>query len=144
MTQVLLRGRFCETIAAASTKLSMGDSDLFLLGMFSLLDAILQRPLKGILDDLNIGKNLRDALLCAPGEGNGLAMLLQIVKAYEVADWEQVEGALRMIGISAETLSTCFLDSLTWVETIFSADGEKRSEDYLHGANQFHRDLKAT
>ena len=46
MAQVLMRGRFCEAIARAA-KLPVGDSDPFLLGMFSLLDAILQRPLAG-------------------------------------------------------------------------------------------------
>ena len=62
IAQVLMRGRFCEMIAAAA-KLSLGNSDPFLAGMFSLLDAILQRPLEWVLDELNVGLIIRNALL---------------------------------------------------------------------------------
>jgi c-di-GMP-related signal transduction protein len=43
VAQVLIRGRFCETISSLMT-LPAGDADPFLIGMFSLLDAILQSP----------------------------------------------------------------------------------------------------
>jgi c-di-GMP-related signal transduction protein len=120
MTQVLMRGRFCETIAG-SAKLSMGDSDPFLLGMFSLLDAILQRPLPGILDDLNIGLKLRNALLgTVDRPDDPLCLVLHIVKAYEVGDWQEVDAAARVIHVSADTLCACYLESLSWVETVSS------------------------
>jgi EAL and modified HD-GYP domain-containing signal transduction protein len=112
MAQVLMRGRFCEAIAA-SAKLPLGDSDPFLLGMFSLLSAILQRPLQGILDDLNISRKLRDALLGAAGEADPLSLVLQIVKAYEVGDWDEVEAAARGIRLPADAMTTCYLDSLS-------------------------------
>jgi c-di-GMP-related signal transduction protein len=53
IAQVLTRGRFCEAVASAAKM--PGDSDPFILGMFSLLDVILQKPLEGVLNDLNIG-----------------------------------------------------------------------------------------
>src|SRR5580693_2594012 len=96
MTQVLIRGRFCEQIAD-SAQLSLGASDPFLLGMFSLLDAILQRPLEGILDDLNIGRNIRNALLNTGADADPLSLVLRIVKAYEVGDWPEVIAATRII-----------------------------------------------
>ena len=75
MAQVLMRGRFAETIADFA-RLSLGDSDPFLVGMLSLLDAILQRRLETILDELNIGPRIRDALLGTGGEGDLLALVL--------------------------------------------------------------------
>lgn len=128
MAQVLMRGRFCEAIAC-SAQLSQGESDPFLLGMFSLLDAILGRPLPGILDDLNIGRNIRDALLGTAGEADVLSLLLRIVKSYEIGDWHEVEEAARVIGMSADALSMCYLESLSWVETVFSPDEQKSRED---------------
>ena len=124
MAQVLMRGRFCEAIASAA-KVSLGESDPFLLGMFSLLDAILQRPLPGILDDLNIGPRIRNALLGTAGESDPLTLLLHIVKCYEVADWQGVETAAGAVGLSADVLSTCYLESLTWVDTVFTPDEQK-------------------
>jgi EAL and modified HD-GYP domain-containing signal transduction protein len=123
IAQVLMRGRFCEGIAR-SAKLPLGDADAFLLGMFSLLDAILQRPLAGILDDLNIASSLRNALLGVAPEGDSLSSILRIAKACEVGDWKTVEGATVSLGISAEALSSCYLESLDWVESISAAEKE--------------------
>jgi len=121
MAQVMMRGRFCEAIARAG-KLSLGNSDPFLLGMFSLLDAILQRPLAGILSDLNIGPGICNALLGkAPGD-DILTQILRVVRSYEVGDWRAVTGTAKGIGLSAEVLGTCYLESLAWVESVTSAD----------------------
>jgi c-di-GMP-related signal transduction protein len=125
MAQVLMRGRFCEVIAQTA-KLPVGDVDPFLLGMFSLLDAILQRPLAGILDDLNISRSIRDALLGATPERDPLSLLLAIVKSYEVGDWQKVASAARTIGLSADTLSACYLDALSWVDRVSSLDEQKQ------------------
>jgi len=124
MMQVLMRGRFSEVIARAS-KLSTGDVDPFLLGMFSLLDAILQRPLAGILNDLNISRNIRDALLGTMPESDPLSLLLTIVKAYEAGDWQKVGSVAQTIGLSADALSACYLESLSWVDSVFAFDEQK-------------------
>jgi EAL and modified HD-GYP domain-containing signal transduction protein len=121
MSQVLMRGRFCEAIARAG-EIPLGNSDPFLLGMFSLLDVILQRPLKGILADLNIGPSIRDALLGTAGETDRLVQILRIVKSYEVGDWRAVIGTARGIGLSADALGTCYLESLSWVESVSSSE----------------------
>jgi EAL and modified HD-GYP domain-containing signal transduction protein len=125
IAQVLMRGRFCEAIAC-SAKLPLGECDAFLLGMLSLLDALLERPLQGIHDDLNIGRNIQSALLETAGEVDPLSLLLRIVKSYEVGDWDEVEAAARVIGVSADDLSTCYLESLTWVDAVSSSDYQKR------------------
>jgi EAL and modified HD-GYP domain-containing signal transduction protein len=121
MQQVLMRGRFCEAIARAGN-LPLGNADPFLLGMFSLLDAILQRPLAGILSDLNIGTGIRGALLGTAGEDDLLKGILGIVKSYEVGDWRSVIGTAQGFGLSAEVLGTCYLESLAWVESVAADD----------------------
>jgi c-di-GMP-related signal transduction protein len=144
MAQVLLRGRFCEAIAA-SANLPLGPSDPFLLGMFSLLDAILERPLKGILDDLNIGRNIRNALLGMETEPDcPLALILRIVKFYEVREWQEVEAAARAIGVSSGDLSACYLESLFWVDTVFSPDERSWGGNLLPTPVDFHRKPEAT
>ena len=142
MAQVLMRGRFCEVIAS-SAKLPLGDSDPFLVGMFSLLDAILQRPLRWILDELNIGPNIRNALLGAGSEANPLSLVLRIVKSYELADFHEVDRAARVIGLSADALSTCYLESLSWVETVFSPDEQTWRAAHASVPTDFHRNREA-
>ncbi len=121
MAQVLMRGRFCEAIAA-SAKAPLGQADPFLLGMFSLLDAILGRPLEGILNDLNIGPNLRRALLESENATDPLSLILRIVKAYEVGNWQAVRMGAQAIGISATDLNSAYVNSVGWVDTIFSPE----------------------
>jgi EAL and modified HD-GYP domain-containing signal transduction protein len=142
MQQVLMRGKFCEAIAI-SARLSLGDCDPFLLGMFSLLDAILQRPLHGILEDLNIGPNIRAALLGTAGQDDPLSLILRIVKSYELGDWEQVDAAAQAIGFSSEALSPCYLESLFWVETVSSFEQPERSVERLAAAVDFRRNAVA-
>jgi c-di-GMP-related signal transduction protein len=126
MAQVLMRGRFSEAIAQTAN-LSTGDVDTFLLGMFSMLDAILQRPLVGILDDLNISVTLRDVLLGLADDGDPLSLLLRIVKAYETGDWHVVDSVAQILGLSADVLSSCYLKSLSWVDNVFPLEGEKQA-----------------
>jgi c-di-GMP-related signal transduction protein len=139
MAQVLMRGRFCELISS-SARLALGGSDPFLLGMFSLLDAILGRPLQGILDDLNISRNIRNALLGAAGEGDLLSLVLRIVKSYEVGDWRHVEEALQIVGMSPDDLLTCYMDAVAWVDTVSLPDRQKLRPGRVAAPVRFRRD----
>lgn len=142
MAQVLMRGRFCEAISGLMT-LAAGDADPFVIGMFSLLDAILQRPLEGVLDEMNIGPHIRLALLGPPDVENPLSLVLKIVKAYELGDFEQVHAAARIIGLSPDELSSGYLQCLSWVETVFSPDEKRWRAAQPSGLVGFHRDQAA-
>jgi EAL and modified HD-GYP domain-containing signal transduction protein len=130
IAQVLMRGRFCEAIAKTA-RLALGEADPFLLGMFSLLGAILQRPLREALDDLNIGAGLRNALLGTAGQSDPLSCILQIVQSYEIGEWQKVDAAAGIIGLSVDKLSTCYLESLSWVEIVLESDETKRAGNPL-------------
>jgi EAL and modified HD-GYP domain-containing signal transduction protein len=142
MARVLMRGRFCEEIVG-SAKLSLGDSDPFLVGMFSLLDAILQRPLQKILDELNVGRNIRNALLDNGDEGDPLSLALRIVKSYERAHFHEVETAGKVLNLSPDALSTCYLESLAWVEAVFSPDEQTWRAAQSSPPVDFHRRREA-
>jgi c-di-GMP-related signal transduction protein len=139
MAQVLIRGRFCEVISGLM-RLPAGDADPFLIGMFSLLDAILQRPLEGILDEMNVGPQIRLALLGVPDLHNPPALVLKMVKAYELGDFAQVDTVARMLGLSADELSTGYFQCLSWVETVFSPDEKNWRAAQPAGMIGFHRD----
>jgi c-di-GMP-related signal transduction protein len=142
MAQVLMRGRFCEAIARLMT-LPPGEADPFLIGMFSLLDAILQRPLQGILDEMNIGSNIRDALLGEGSAANPVALVLKIVKSYELGDFASVDATARAARILPEELSAAYLVSLFWVETVFSPDEKRwRASQPVEPAG-FHRKIQS-
>ena len=53
----VIRGRFCELIGVKAG-LAGRSSELFMMGLFSLLDAILNQPLNVILADLHLAVDL--------------------------------------------------------------------------------------
>ena len=61
----LIRGRFCELLADAAGLEPLA-GDLFLLGLLSLLDAMLDKPLSQILAELPVEEEIKNALLASP------------------------------------------------------------------------------
>jgi len=50
-----------------------------------------------------------------------------------------VEAASRIIGLSADDLSACYLESLSWVDTVFSPDEQKWRGDRSSAPIDFQR-----
>lgn len=63
VTQVLVRARFCEKLGEIIGMRNAEINKLFLLGMFSLLDAMLDSPMTDILKTLPIGDDVKEALI---------------------------------------------------------------------------------
>lgn len=122
VAQVLTRGRFCEALMEQA-KMQGGDSDPFMVGMFSLLEAIMERPLEEILEELMLGSHARGALLGTADADDSLSLALKIVKAYERSDFEAVRAAAQRLGLSGDDLRKCYIDSLKWVEFFGSDQG---------------------
>jgi len=86
MTVPLVRGRFCELLAPLAG-IAEQANDLFLMGLLSVMDAILDQPLDSILADLPVRSEIKEALVARTGL---YWQLLEIATAYERADWEKV------------------------------------------------------
>lgn len=138
VAQVLTRGRFCEALMEHA-KMHTGDGDPFMVGMFSLLDAIMERPLKEILDELKIGSRVRAALLGTADADDALFLALKIVKSYESASFEAVWAAAERLGLPSDDLRRCYIDSLKWVE-LFGRDQGTWPATRQADRRSFHRD----
>ena len=86
VVQALIRGRFCESLAPM-VGMKQRSQELFLLGMFSVIDAILDRPLEEILKDLPLADEIKEAL---SGKPNRLRAVFDYALAYEKGDWDGV------------------------------------------------------
>ncbi len=110
MTVPLVRGRFCELLAPLAG-LAHHSNDLFLLGLLSVMDAILGQPLEIILAELPVRQEIKEALLARTGFYRNL---LDIAIAHETADWEKVNSLLDMLGISKELVPVLYVSALNW------------------------------
>jgi c-di-GMP phosphodiesterase len=89
----LIRAKMCELIAQ-KTSADKSGSFAFMVGLFSLLDAMLDKPLEAILDELPVSTKLRSALLEQSGfEGEVLAIVLDYERGL-IPEKSKVTGAL--------------------------------------------------
>lgn len=111
----LIRAKFCEYLAPVFSMAS-NSSEAFLLGLFSVLDIILDKPMTEALVLVQVSKPIEDALLKEKGD---LAAILGFVKCYEKADWPEVSRRMVMEGIDMELVYRKYLDSLRWYRDLF-------------------------
>ena len=112
----LIRARLCEQLAQPC---KMGDqqSSMFLMGLFSLLDVIMSRPIEEILQEITVEENVMEALSGTPGT---LRTILDLVVAMEKGEWEQVSSFAAELQIDEQSLSSEYLDAVKWAQDIYS------------------------
>jgi EAL and modified HD-GYP domain-containing signal transduction protein len=84
---------------------------MFLVGLFSHMDALLHMPMEDVLEQISLSEDVRAAILDKAGPGGAL---LSAVMAYEEAEWELAEKYLAAIGADASSISDVYLDAVTW------------------------------
>lgn len=87
------------------------------MGMFSLIDAILDRELAEVLEELPIASDIKVALL---NGNNSLQNVYQYVLAYEAADWRKVSIQAAKLGTDESLLPQLYLDAIDWVHQSLS------------------------
>jgi EAL and modified HD-GYP domain-containing signal transduction protein len=110
MTVPLVRGRFCELLAPLAGMAGHAN-DLFLMGLLSVMDAILDRPLDSILAELPVRGEIKDALQARTGL---YWQLLELAIAHERADWEKVSALASKTGMKEDQVSALYITAVDW------------------------------
>jgi EAL and modified HD-GYP domain-containing signal transduction protein len=114
----LTRGRTLELLAGKG-KVPQLPEQLFLIGLFSLLDRALGRPLPELVAQAALPDVVRDALLGHPGLCTD-ALSLVTLEADANTPAERLEQALNACGIDDETYAPIALDALVWTDQVLS------------------------
>lgn len=113
----LVRARIGEEIAPL-----IGCADrapaLFLTGLFSLLDALLDCPMEEALAELPIEQDIKSALI---GESNLLRNTLDATVAYERGQWERFRDASATIRLQQDLFPDIYTSAIEWATDIFQA-----------------------
>jgi c-di-GMP-related signal transduction protein len=104
----LIRARFLELLGPA---VGISKSLLFLLGLLSLMDAILELPLSSITEKLAVPATVRSALL---GEPSRLRDCFDLALTYENADWESCRDISAKCAVPPGSLSQYYGEALAW------------------------------
>jgi EAL and modified HD-GYP domain-containing signal transduction protein len=111
----IVRARFCESIALGAG-LRSRSSELFLLGMLSLFEAILRQPMEEIIEQIDLNDDIRQALLKPGGTVDKVGSIYSLVTAYEAGSWEIVDDCALRLGLSRQGLVTGYTDAVRWAE----------------------------
>lgn len=109
--QVLIRARMCELLARTAT---VSPDEMFTAGLLSLLDAILDRPLPEILDQLPLTPLVREALL--QGGTSRPARIVETVRHQNRGDMISLAAA----GFSAQAVFVAWFDAVRWAADIMA------------------------
>jgi len=110
----LVRARFCELL---SPKIQRGDSDMFLMGMLSLMDTILEIPMRQVLDKVPIDQESKAVLL---GGASPLQPFYQLMLAQESGDWNAASGLTTQLHLSEGDVADAYWQAMQWARRVSS------------------------
>jgi c-di-GMP-related signal transduction protein len=108
----LVRARFCELL---SPKIQHGESDLFLLGLLSMMDAILELPMAEVLDRVPIDQETKALLLGGTGR---LRPLYQLMLARESGDWQNTAELAKGLHLSDGEVAEAYWSAMQWARQV--------------------------
>ena len=108
----LVRGRFCELL---SPNVGAGESDLFLMGLLSLMDAILEIPMARVLENVPVDQESKAVLL---GGASRLSPFYQLMLAQESGEWETAHTLARQLHLSESEVAEKYWEAMQWARQV--------------------------
>ncbi|BBD09750.1 EAL and HDOD domain-containing protein [Desulfovibrio ferrophilus] len=115
------RARFLELLHSAAGQMNIPHETLFLLGLFSMLDALLGMPMDEILQNIPLDEEVKKALM---GDESRYGALLGLVGAYERADWDSAKAILEQFNLQPEKADKNYVEAMTWTQDILGGAQE--------------------
>ncbi len=107
----IVRARFLEQIGQ---EMKLNSSEFFMLGLFSLLDAMLDNTMEYLLSKLPLTENVNNALIRREGE---LFPFLRLAESYETGNWSDFESTKELFGIPGKKIIQYYIDALGWADS---------------------------
>jgi EAL and modified HD-GYP domain-containing signal transduction protein len=114
LSMALVRARLCQKIGEPFTELE--PNVLFTAGLLSVLDALLDKPMVTVVNELPLGNNLRDALL--GDKHSKLALTLRRAIACETGQWNTLAAEERN---AAASLLEAYVEALEFARRTLAA-----------------------
>jgi EAL and modified HD-GYP domain-containing signal transduction protein len=108
----LVRGRFGELLAP---RVAHGDSDLFLLGLLSLIDAMLEMSMADVLERIPLDHATKAVLL---GQPSPLRPVFQLILAHESGEWEAAAALSESLQLDAESVAGSYWQAQEWAREL--------------------------
>jgi EAL and modified HD-GYP domain-containing signal transduction protein len=117
LRMAFVRGRFCELAAVLC---GLDPAEQYLLGMLSLLPAMLRLPMEQLTPMLPLRGEIRQAL---QGKPNSERALLQWLERHENGDWAASDAVVEANGLDQEEVVGCYAEAVGWAEDALRSVG---------------------
>lgn len=111
----MVRARYCELLGP---KIPHGESDLFLVGLLSLMDAILELPMGVVLEGITLDRETRAVLL---GQKSQLDPVYQLMISQEAADWPKLSQLCTQMKLPESVVTECHWKAMQWAREMTAA-----------------------
>jgi len=108
----LVRAHFCELLAP---KIPHGDSDLFFLGLLSMMESILETPMAKILENVPVDQETKAVLL---GGASRLRPLYQLMLARESGEWEITAELAKQLNLNDSDVADAYWKAMQWAREV--------------------------
>lgn len=110
----IIRAKMCELFSRYS-KSGVSDSELFTLGLFSRIDAIMDQDMELLMKKLPLSDQIKKALVSREGL---LGNFLRLLDSYEKGDWEGFAKAVNETKLDEEKVPECYMEALGWADSL--------------------------
>lgn len=111
LRMAFVRARFCELAAGLC---ALERREQYLVGMFSMLPAMLRMPMGDLVPALALRQQIRDALL---GAVSLESSLLRWTACHERGEWALCDAIAQSYGLNRDELMRCYAEAVVWAET---------------------------
>lgn len=133
MKMSFLRAKFAMALSDYVHDLPIIRSEVYMMGMFSTLQYMIDVPLEEILADIPVAPEIKDALIHQEGIcGN----LYKLILSYENADWKRVKVLSDELGIPSGLLAQTYMDSVEAVNEIWVGLTNEARQESINDENE--------
>jgi|CZKF01.1.fsa_nt_gi EAL and modified HD-GYP domain-containing signal transduction protein len=117
LRMAFVRGRFCELAAAGC---ALDPTEQFLLGMLSLLPAMMRLPMEELAPTLPLRDEIREAL---KGSESHERILLQWLEFHEQGNWDACDAIIQKEVLYGKEIFRCYAEAVMWAEEALQSAG---------------------
>ena len=112
----LIRAKFCENLAP-HFEMAMVQDNLFLMGLFSVLDVVLDLPIDEAFKMVFVPPPVYNALV---GKRGDYYSILFFVQQYELGHWKEISRIALVRNISIEAIHFAYKEAMLWYSELIN------------------------
>lgn len=125
----LVRARMAEMIATLSG-MDQRKNEMFIMGLFSMIDTLMDQDLYSILGGLPLEDDIKAAMM---GQKNKLHQMFMIVTSYEKGLWDQLLRDCNALNINYSEVPDLYYNALVWAEKVHNSSLSDNESSHLRG-----------